>query len=364
MNDEFKENSIDKTLLRVLHPFGLKLSLGCHTLIQYKGIDICKVDLIHIYEDVILLEPKQIHLDFKNDLFKISAIRCAISFISRQSLGEYKRIEFKQNIEFEIIFKKFGFLMDNNKIVYKLNPKFIISLHSAYNKIKNAIENQEPPLSISDNLLNNDEAFSVQSEYNDIAWGFTNWARNSVVQEDELLFIQKNISGGYNLEIGVGSGRLTEHILLYSKFLLGTDREIGIINSLREKLKDTKLELMVDDFIETKLEKGRFDNVLFLENGLGSMLDVNLRKKVFINAHKVLKNNGYFLLGVRSLGSKSLNQVMPTTQDATIYGVYRTFSKAEIEKLIKNYFDIIEVINGNNRPAGGHQLLFKLKKVG
>ncbi len=67
------------------------------------------------------------------------------------------------------------------------------------------------------------ELSNLSDEYNQVAWGLTNWAKHDDLADDEIRIVEKFIKGKVGLEVGAGSGRVTRHISRYLEKLYPID---------------------------------------------------------------------------------------------------------------------------------------------
>jgi len=201
------------------------------------------------------------------------------------------------------------------------------------------------------------ECSLLLKEYNDIAWGFTEWARHTEPAKDEVGLIKDHVKGKV-LEVGAGSGRLTEEILKYTEDLTALDYLPEITEKLKQKVraKIVTADILDGDYTE------EFDTVVFLENGLGSFLLEQERKKAAAALAKAIRPAGKLLLGVRQLPKSPCDQLMLTTQNPHLMGVYHTFSDREVLDLFLPHLTVCEIRKGDVRPAGGFAKLFVFKK--
>lgn len=357
--------SFDKSQMRMAHFNHLSQQLGHFTeiVVDKKTISYSSVKTISSDRIVFLLSV--VDPFFENSIIKYSIIKSTIASLIRMNLFSKNFTIAFEGVNFSAALESLGLTKNVEEMLYELSIDHTQAtlLFTAHRKLTESILGKNRPFYIEDGLLSSSEFEATQHEYNEIAWGHTNWARNSDAQLDELEFIKSEVLSGKNAEIGVGSGRLTEILLDRSDKLVGTDKVANIISSLNNRLKHPRLSLICDDITNTSLEDGSFDNVMFLENGLGATFEFEKRKKVFSNIYSILSIGGRFLLGVRSFGSVSLNQVMPATQDPNFIGIYRTFSENEIRSLCQDLFVIEKIVAGESRPAGGKQFFYVMRKI-
>lgn len=205
------------------------------------------------------------------------------------------------------------------------------------------------------------------NEYQEVAWGITNWARHSAIERDELDVIQRYVGGEHGLEIGAGSGRVTMHLLERFEKLTATDIVPSALREIERQadarsIKEGRVILTVDDIIETKLKKESYDVVMFWENGLGAILDARKRQKALYNMTKLLRAGGRLILGLRNLVSVPVDQLMIAAQTNLVMGIYHTFTADEIRNSMPGNIRLIAEEQGLARPAGGHQIFLIFQK--
>lgn len=199
---------------------------------------------------------------------------------------------------------------------------------------------------------------SLNSEYFEIAWGLTNWARHSEVASDELLAIDRWCGGRHGLEIGAGSGRVTRRLAEKYHQLTATD----IVRNPTLTAGMSNLNHILDDITATALPEQAFDQVTFWENGLGGILSQKLRLQAIANMAKLLKPGGQLILGVRNLLPVSIDHVMPAAQCPNVLGIFHTFAEDEWKSWEGPQLSLAETIEGDCRPAGGRQVFLRYEK--
>jgi len=205
-------------------------------------------------------------------------------------------------------------------------------------------------------------------EYQEVAWGITNWARHSSIGQDELDMISKYVGGNRGLEIGAGSGRVTLQLLNRFQELTATDIVPAALDQIRyqavgQKLDLSPLRLLVDDITETALPANHFDMVMFWENGLGAILDAGIRQRALLNMTKTLRVGGRLILGLRNLVSIPADQLMIAAQTDLVMGIYHTFTTNEVRDSLPGSMKLIAEHEGLPRPAGGRQFFLVFEKV-
>ncbi len=204
---------------------------------------------------------------------------------------------------------------------------------------------------------------ALMDEYNRLAWGYTNWARNDQLETDEQEIMRKFVPNGRVLEVGAGSGRVTWHMATHVAHLTATDYCEEIIDHLRMYTNmPLHVNLLVDDITESRLPSDTYDAITFWENGLGSILSEQKRQHALREMAKLLKRNGILILALRQLPQSPIDHLMPATQDQNYMGVYHTFAPAEIAALIPCSLKQVAYVKGNPRPAGGQAFFLVYRK--
>ncbi|RYZ91915.1 MAG: class I SAM-dependent methyltransferase, partial [Proteobacteria bacterium] len=190
---------------------------------------------------------------------------------------------------------------------------------------------------------------ALNNEYSDLAWGATNWARHSTINEDEVAVIDCLPTGGIGLEVGAGSGRVTAALASKFRRLVATD----IVPETLIHLTDIgpNVEALCDDIVNTAVETAAFDVAMFFENGLGGISSYADRKKAVENITSTLKPGGLLILAVRELIDISVDQLMIAAQTDRVMGIYHTFGAEEMESYQCGDLRLERVLHGSKRPA-------------
>ena len=107
------------------------------------------------------------------------------------------------------------------------------------------------------------------------------------------------------LEIGIGGGRITEHLRLFSADYTGVDYSEKMIAFCRQKF--TNLPLFVCDARNMScFGAERFSTVIFGYNGIDDEVDSNDRLLILREIHRVLKHNGLFIFSSHNLDWESI----------------------------------------------------------
>jgi SAM-dependent methyltransferase len=222
------------------------------------------------------------------------------------------------------------------------------------------------------------------SYYEAIVWGDHDDASNDCVQADEesLIrdYLKDSVYGDSVLEVGSGSGRVTECIVKNAKQVIALDREVAPLEKLEIRFRDQKIKTLCSDFASadfagadfasTSLTQDGVSAVLLMENLAGMNPVFRDRKRIYQNAHSILKHHGLAVFAYRVdetlKGNRILNQVMPYEisngvelfgRDLNqIYGFAMNWSKASLPSEVLSVckgFEWVETRRGGSRPAGG-----------
>ncbi len=232
--------------------------------------------------------------------------------------------------------------------------------------------------------------------YEAIVWGDHNDASNDRLRPDERRVIDRYLGGsvysGLVLEVGAGSGRVTEHLVRRANHLLALDREEAPLMRLRARFGNPGVgggsrdgvgvlpETVCVDFAGSVARLPKVDSVFLMENLVGMNPVFGDRVRIYRNAYACLKKQGIavfaYRVDERLRGSTILNQVMPYEIDhgielfgepvKEIYGFALNWAKAalpaELAKVCPG-FEQVEVLRGNKRPAGGRMMYGVFRKT-
>jgi ubiquinone/menaquinone biosynthesis C-methylase UbiE len=204
---------------------------------------------------------------------------------------------------------------------------------------------------------------ALASEYNEIAWGLTNWARHDELANDEASVVKAHAHGDHAIEVGAGSGRMTPFLAAAVTKLVATDYASEVIAKLNEVTNNLKnASAVLDDITQSQFPTDSFDLAMFWENGLGSLLSLSRRKLALSEMVRILKPGGKLILGMRRLEQSPIDHLMIATQNRHIMGIYHTFSPEEIRECIPKNAIESTLIEGDSRPAGGRQFFMIFNK--
>ena len=203
----------------------------------------------------------------------------------------------------------------------------------------------------------------VSQEYNQIAWGLTGWARHAQIALDEKQVINDYVVGR-TLEIGAGSGRVTTTLLSKATHVVASDYLPEVVANLKRSLEGvSQVDVIVEDILGPQLPDESFDCVTFWENGLGGILQREKRELAVRNMCSKLAVGGTLIIGVRTLPEAPCDHLMVATQNKKIIGVYHCFSKTELLSMLPSYMHVVELRQGDERPAGGHQIFLVARRM-
>jgi len=125
---------------------------------------------------------------------------------------------------------------------------------------------------------------------------------HNLIIDDELLFHRFNFNNSFILDLGAGTGRLTEFMLLDFRAVVGIDISGEMIELARERLRERftpHLKLMVTDGYKIPLGDNCFDIVfsylVFQHFKERKMVEANFKE-----VYRVLKPKGIFKVRIRS----------------------------------------------------------------
>lgn len=223
--------------------------------------------------------------------------------------------------------------------------------------------------------------------YEAIVWGDRNDASNDRLKPDERRVIDRylgdSVHAGLVLEVGSGSGRVTEHLMRRSVRVLALDREEAPLERLRERFSKgpgPNLETVCADFAGSIARLPKVDSVFLMENLAGMNPVFADRARIYRNAYACLKRQGIAVFAYRVdenlRGAAILNQVMPyEIEDAVelfgenvpkIYGFALNWSRAALPAELAGVcpgFEQVEIVPGNKRPAGGRMMYGVFRKT-
>ncbi len=204
---------------------------------------------------------------------------------------------------------------------------------------------------------------ALNNEYSEVAWGVTNWARHSSLSCDEQTVIARYARGSAGLEVGAGSGRVTQHLKSNFDLLTATDTNAEALEHFSHFFDNRKnIRLAVDDITNSSLDEESFDVVMFWENGLGALTTDHLRRKAVASMVARLKKGGRLILGLRNILPVPIDHLMIAAQTSLVMGIYHTFSVEEALSFQSFELKLIDQIEGDPRPAGGRQIVFVFER--
>jgi len=145
--------------------------------------------------------------------------------------------------------------------------------------------------------------------------------------ENELK--RRKITKGRFLDLGTGPGTQAIQLSKIGFDVTGTDLSENAIQKARDL--DGRINFMVDDILNSRLEKNSFDYVL--DRGCFHVLSADKRNQYCRYLHNILDDNGLFFLKCFSIKETKLD-----------YGPYR-FSEEDIKNIFGKDFVIESVID-------------------
>lgn len=113
--------------------------------------------------------------------------------------------------------------------------------------------------------------------------------------------------GGKLLDIGIGGGRTTRNLINKCKEYIGLDYSLNFVNSVKKKFPDADIRLM-DARDLSAFSDNSFDFVNFSFNGI-DYVDLDGRKKIFKEVHRVLKPKGVFFFSTHNKNHPTFNKM-------------------------------------------------------
>ncbi len=319
----------------------------------YEDIEICRCSYEQLETSIV--PSILIHSDYQNESFILASI-IKILILESEQTGRFQKLTvLSKNNRLVGELKKHNFTFDGcayYKILDPIKGKLISDTKKIILEKIKISEKYGRGFVLHTSDINPLGLQHLSQEYNEIAWGLTSWAKNSEIDDDEKNIINIYATHKNVIEIGAGSGRLSELIINLSASTTLTDYTKESYLVLKEKFVHTSV--LQDDMVHTKLTPNSYDAVLFLENGLGNLLSRENRRTAVENMCKLITKNGVLILGLRTLKQSPCEHVMIASQNEHIIGIYHTFSHDEILSMLPPGYKISKQIEGNPRPAGGN----------
>lgn len=155
------------------------------------------------------------------------------------------------------------------------------------------------------------------------------WYNEKLDSDLEHEIKQRKITKGRFLDLGTGPGTQAIQLAKIGFTVTGTDLSENAI--LKAKKLDAKINFLVDDILDSKLEKNSFNYIL--DRGCFHVLPNDKWDHYAKTIHNILDKNGLFFLKCFSIKEEKLT-----------YGPYR-FSISDIQNIFGKYFVIQSVID-------------------
>ena len=155
------------------------------------------------------------------------------------------------------------------------------------------------------------------------------WYNERLDSDLEHEIKQRKITKGRFLDLGTGPGTQAIQLAKMGFTVTGTDLSVNAI--LKAKKLDGKINFLVDDILDSKLEKDSFDYIL--DRGCFHVLSNDKWDKYVKTIHYILDKNGLFFLKCFSIKEEKLT-----------YGPYR-FSDHDIRNIFGKDFVIESIID-------------------
>jgi ubiquinone/menaquinone biosynthesis C-methylase UbiE len=121
-----------------------------------------------------------------------------------------------------------------------------------------------------------------------------------------LDLIANEINDKKILDIGIGTGRTTKHLLQYSKDYIGIDYSAGMVQKAKERFKEAQI-LQMDARNLHAFDSQSFDFILFSFNGIDYMNHED-RIKCLGEIVRTLKNGGFFVFSSHNREYENFNR--------------------------------------------------------
>jgi len=155
------------------------------------------------------------------------------------------------------------------------------------------------------------------------------WYNEKLDADLENEMRQRKIIGGRFLDLGTGPGTQAIQLAKMGFDVTGTDLSENAIQKARKL--DGKINFVVDDILNSRLEKNSFDYIL--DRGCFHVLSNDKWDRYCKQTHDILDENGLFFLKCFSIKEKMLT-----------YGPYR-FSEQDIRNIFGKDFVIEGIID-------------------
>lgn len=154
------------------------------------------------------------------------------------------------------------------------------------------------------------------------------WYNERLDSDLEHEIKQRKITKGRFLDLGTGPGTQAIQLAKIGFSVTGTDLSVNAIQ--KAKKLDAKINFLVDDILNSRLEKNSFDYIL--DRGCFHVLSNDKWDQYAKTIHDILDKDGLFFL-----------KCFSTKEEKITYGPYR-FSILDIQNIFGKYF-VIESID-------------------
>ena len=154
------------------------------------------------------------------------------------------------------------------------------------------------------------------------------WYNEKLDSDLEHEIKQRKITNGRFLDLGTGPGTQAIDLAKIGFTVTGTDLSVNAIQ--KAKKLDGKINFLVDDILDSKLEKNSFDYIL--DRGCFHVLSNDKWDQYAKTVHEILDKDGLFFLKCFSIKEEKLT-----------YGPYR-FSIPDIQNIFGKDF-VIDTIS-------------------
>lgn len=128
---------------------------------------------------------------------------------------------------------------------------------------------------------------------------------------EQMLFerVRSEASGQRILDLGIGSGRTTPHLLGISRDYVGVDYASKMVDSAKQRFPDVDLRQLDARDLST-FPDGHFGLVVFSHNGM-DYVDHEGRLRILREAFRVLRSGGRFVFSSHNLATEEARADLP-----------------------------------------------------
>jgi Methylase involved in ubiquinone/menaquinone biosynthesis len=163
-----------------------------------------------------------------------------------------------------------------------------------------------------------------------------------------LKSIEKDIINKKILDIGIGGGRTTRHLVNISSDYIGIDYSLNMINECKKTFSNSNIDLRVCDARNMSIfDDEMFDFILFSYNGIDYSSNYD-RLLILSEVLRLLKPKGYFAFSTHNKNCGKFNKFIITGRSTFIKTVYHNIKG--LMNYLRNrryckYFEGYSIIN-------------------